>query len=199
MSVNPGMARWIKELFCHNERVVLTGDWKHGFFSLTAVGATNVGSIRIYFDRVSRTPATWGPLRSQICQNQKFDPCPSEGGPFLVSVYDCPLPPWVLILYLCAGEQSGLIPQRPASFRAGVGHCVWLGTGPWAEPLCPPPFASSWGRAAGCRRSREPVSTCSASASPGPAHKQPAVQQGLLQRLQLRDPGQQGGHPHAQG
>lgn len=70
MSVNPGMARWIKELFCHNERVVLTGDWKHGFFSLTAVGATNVGSIRIYFDRVSRAQtlrkakgwATHGPL-----------------------------------------------------------------------------------------------------------------------------------------
>ncbi|XP_055480105.1 phosphatidylserine decarboxylase proenzyme, mitochondrial isoform X3 [Psammomys obesus] len=55
MSVNPGMARWIKELFCHNERVVLTGDWKHGFFSLTAVGATNVGSIRIYFDRDLQT------------------------------------------------------------------------------------------------------------------------------------------------
>ena len=54
MSVNPGMARWIKELFCHNERVVLTGDWKHGFLSLTAVGATNVGSIRIHFDRVSK-------------------------------------------------------------------------------------------------------------------------------------------------
>ncbi|XP_021405644.2 phosphatidylserine decarboxylase proenzyme, mitochondrial isoform X1 [Lonchura striata] len=51
MSVNPGVARWIKELFCHNERVVLRGDWKHGFFSLTAVGATNVGSIRIYFDQ----------------------------------------------------------------------------------------------------------------------------------------------------
>lgn len=69
MSVNPGMARWIKELFCHNERVVLTGDWKHGFFSLTAVGATNVGSIRIYFDQVSRAQAllkhtgwaTWRP------------------------------------------------------------------------------------------------------------------------------------------
>uniref|UniRef100_A0A452GPN0 Phosphatidylserine decarboxylase proenzyme, mitochondrial n=1 Tax=Gopherus agassizii TaxID=38772 RepID=A0A452GPN0_9SAUR len=55
MSVNPGVARWIKELFCHNERVVLTGDWKHGFFSLTAVGATNVGSIRVYFDRDLRT------------------------------------------------------------------------------------------------------------------------------------------------
>ncbi|XP_041058452.1 phosphatidylserine decarboxylase proenzyme, mitochondrial isoform X1 [Carcharodon carcharias] len=50
MSVNPGVARWIKELFCHNERVVLAGEWTHGFFSLTAVGATNVGSIRIYFD-----------------------------------------------------------------------------------------------------------------------------------------------------
>lgn len=57
MSVNPGVARWIKELFCHNERVVLAGDWTHGFFSLTAVGATNVGSIRIYFDNVSRVDA----------------------------------------------------------------------------------------------------------------------------------------------
>ncbi|XP_030624336.1 phosphatidylserine decarboxylase proenzyme, mitochondrial isoform X2 [Chanos chanos] len=55
MSVNPGVARWIKELFCHNERVVLSGEWKHGFFSLTAVGATNVGSIRIYFDKELRT------------------------------------------------------------------------------------------------------------------------------------------------
>ncbi|XP_058631506.1 phosphatidylserine decarboxylase proenzyme, mitochondrial isoform X2 [Onychostoma macrolepis] len=55
MSVNPGVARWIKELFCHNERVVLSGEWTHGFFSLTAVGATNVGSIRIYFDKELRT------------------------------------------------------------------------------------------------------------------------------------------------
>ncbi|XP_028680328.1 phosphatidylserine decarboxylase proenzyme, mitochondrial isoform X1 [Erpetoichthys calabaricus] len=55
MSVNPGVARWIKELFCHNERVVLSGEWVHGFFSLTAVGATNVGSIRIYCDRDLRT------------------------------------------------------------------------------------------------------------------------------------------------
>ncbi|XP_010876323.1 phosphatidylserine decarboxylase proenzyme, mitochondrial isoform X2 [Esox lucius] len=57
MSVNPGVARWIKELFCHNERVVLSGEWAHGFFSLTAVGATNVGSIRIYFDKELRTNA----------------------------------------------------------------------------------------------------------------------------------------------
>lgn len=55
MSVNPGVARWVKELFCLNERVVLSGQWEHGFFSLTAVGATNVGSIRVYFDQELRT------------------------------------------------------------------------------------------------------------------------------------------------
>ncbi|KAF1377981.1 hypothetical protein PFLUV_G00206450 [Perca fluviatilis] len=55
MSVNPGVARLVKELFCLNERVALTGQWQHGFFSLTAVGATNVGSIRIYFDQELQT------------------------------------------------------------------------------------------------------------------------------------------------
>ncbi|XP_035533970.1 phosphatidylserine decarboxylase proenzyme, mitochondrial-like [Morone saxatilis] len=57
MSVNPGVARLVKELFCLNERVVLTGQWQHGFFSLTAVGATNVGSIRVYFDKELQTNA----------------------------------------------------------------------------------------------------------------------------------------------
>ncbi|XP_022624135.1 phosphatidylserine decarboxylase proenzyme, mitochondrial isoform X2 [Seriola dumerili] len=57
MSVNPGVARWVKELFCLNERVALTGQWQHGFFSLTAVGATNVGSIRVYFDQELQTNA----------------------------------------------------------------------------------------------------------------------------------------------
>lgn len=55
MSVSPGVAHWVKELFCLNERVALTGQWQHGFFSLTAVGATNVGSIRIYFDQELQT------------------------------------------------------------------------------------------------------------------------------------------------
>ncbi|XP_029133738.2 phosphatidylserine decarboxylase proenzyme, mitochondrial isoform X2 [Labrus bergylta] len=57
MSVNPGVARLVKELFCLNERVALTGQWQHGFFSLTAVGATNVGSIRVYFDQELHTNA----------------------------------------------------------------------------------------------------------------------------------------------
>ena len=44
------IARWVRGLISMNERGVYTGKWRHGFFS--AVGATNVGSIRIYFDKV---------------------------------------------------------------------------------------------------------------------------------------------------
>ncbi|XP_072035049.1 phosphatidylserine decarboxylase proenzyme, mitochondrial-like isoform X2 [Amphiura filiformis] len=51
LSVNPGIARWVRGLFSFNERVVLYGDWEHGFFSYTAVGATNVGSINLKFDQ----------------------------------------------------------------------------------------------------------------------------------------------------
>lgn len=52
LSVNPGIARWIQGLFNFNERAVYTGTWDHGFFSMCAVGATNVGSIKIYCDEV---------------------------------------------------------------------------------------------------------------------------------------------------
>ncbi|XP_061656162.1 phosphatidylserine decarboxylase proenzyme, mitochondrial isoform X3 [Phyllopteryx taeniolatus] len=57
LSVSPGVAGRVKELFCLNERVALSGRWRHGFFSFTAVGATNVGSIRIYFDQELQTNA----------------------------------------------------------------------------------------------------------------------------------------------
>jgi len=49
-SVSPTIVRKMPGLFHVNERVVLTGTWEHGFFSMTAVGATNVGSIVINFD-----------------------------------------------------------------------------------------------------------------------------------------------------
>ncbi|KAJ3023363.1 phosphatidylserine decarboxylase 1 [Thoreauomyces humboldtii] len=54
-SVSPLAVNMIKNLFVLNERVVLMGDWEHGFFSMIPVGATNVGSIKIDFDPELRT------------------------------------------------------------------------------------------------------------------------------------------------
>jgi len=53
LGVSPYFARHIPGLLSLNERVVYIGEWQHGFMALTAVGATNVGSIRIYHDPVS--------------------------------------------------------------------------------------------------------------------------------------------------
>lgn len=55
LSVNPKIAKLVPGLFCINERVVYMGEWEHGFFSFTAVGATNVGSVQVYMDEELRT------------------------------------------------------------------------------------------------------------------------------------------------
>ena len=47
LSVRPGVMQMVQGLFVFNERIVLKGEWQHGFFSMTAIGATNVGSISI--------------------------------------------------------------------------------------------------------------------------------------------------------
>ncbi|CAI6336737.1 unnamed protein product [Periconia digitata] len=54
-SVSPYLQRTLPGLFTLNERVVLLGRWRHGFFSYTPVGATNVGSIKVNFDAELRT------------------------------------------------------------------------------------------------------------------------------------------------
>ena len=41
----------MENLFVLNERVALLGRWRHGFFGMVPVGATNVGSIKINFDQ----------------------------------------------------------------------------------------------------------------------------------------------------
>ena len=45
--MNPYFFNLIPTLLAINERVALCGKWKHGFFSYTAVAATNVGDIVI--------------------------------------------------------------------------------------------------------------------------------------------------------
>jgi phosphatidylserine decarboxylase len=48
--VKPSLATFIPSLFTRNERIVLNGHWKHGFYSYTSVGAYNVGSMKLEFD-----------------------------------------------------------------------------------------------------------------------------------------------------
>ncbi|KCV69265.1 hypothetical protein H696_03692 [Fonticula alba] len=54
-SVSPAVVRKVRGLFNHNERVVYSGDWAHGRMTFSAIGATNVGSIRINIDPALRT------------------------------------------------------------------------------------------------------------------------------------------------
>jgi len=54
-SVSPSISCWLGNLFCVNERVALLGEWMHGFFSYTAVGATMVGSIKMSWDSDLKT------------------------------------------------------------------------------------------------------------------------------------------------
>lgn len=49
--VKPAWVNEHKDTFKDNERVSLFGEWTHGFFAMTYVGATNVGSIALHFDK----------------------------------------------------------------------------------------------------------------------------------------------------
>jgi len=54
-SVAPSLVRRIPGLFHTNERVAFLGRWDYGFFAMVAVGATNVGSIKVHFDEALST------------------------------------------------------------------------------------------------------------------------------------------------
>lgn len=60
-SVAPYFQSRLSNLFVLNERIALLGKWKHGFFSMTPVGATNVGSIRLHFDKNLTTNTVYEP------------------------------------------------------------------------------------------------------------------------------------------
>eukprot|EP01118_Nematostelium_gracile_P011117 TRINITY_DN390_c0_g1_i2.p1 TRINITY_DN390_c0_g1~~TRINITY_DN390_c0_g1_i2.p1 ORF type:complete len:305 (+),score=79.26 TRINITY_DN390_c0_g1_i2:165-1079(+) len=53
--ISPVFGRMIPNLFALNERIVCSGTWDQGFYSLAAVGAYNVGSISLNFDETVRT------------------------------------------------------------------------------------------------------------------------------------------------
>lgn len=70
LSVNPSFAAWIENLFVLNERVAYVGNWKHGFLSMTAVGATNVGCVKVYFDNDLKTnESKWSTV---LFEDKKF-------------------------------------------------------------------------------------------------------------------------------
>ena len=78
-SVSPYLQRTLPGLFTLNERVVLLGRWRWGFFSFTPVGATNVGSIKINFDRELRTNS----LTTDTAADRAAEEASGRGEPYL--------------------------------------------------------------------------------------------------------------------
>jgi len=67
LSVSPKIVNLVHNLFTVNERIALIGRWKHGFFSMTPVGATNVGSVVLTIDDKLKTNM---PYRKQIVKRR---------------------------------------------------------------------------------------------------------------------------------
>lgn len=78
-SVSPYLQRTLPGLFTLNERVVLLGRWRWGFFSYVPVGATNVGSIKINFDRELRTNS----LTTDTAADRAAEEAAQRGEPYL--------------------------------------------------------------------------------------------------------------------
>ncbi|KAH6669131.1 phosphatidylserine decarboxylase proenzyme [Plectosphaerella plurivora] len=78
-SVSPYLQRTLPGLFTLNERVVLLGRWRWGFFSYIPVGATNVGSIKINFDRELRTNS----LTTDTQADRAAEEASKRGEPYL--------------------------------------------------------------------------------------------------------------------
>ena len=63
-SVSPWVLQGFRDVLCTNERVTLFGNWKHGAFVMSAVGAYNVGSIKIHCDKELGTNTRKGKQKS---------------------------------------------------------------------------------------------------------------------------------------
>uniref|UniRef100_J3LIZ7 Phosphatidylserine decarboxylase proenzyme 1, mitochondrial n=1 Tax=Oryza brachyantha TaxID=4533 RepID=J3LIZ7_ORYBR len=71
---NDRAVQTIRNLYVENERVVLEGHWKEGFVAIAAVGATNVGSIKVFVEPELRTNRAG----SKILKFQAPDECVYE-------------------------------------------------------------------------------------------------------------------------
>ncbi|XP_051172954.1 phosphatidylserine decarboxylase proenzyme, mitochondrial [Leptopilina boulardi] len=72
LSVNPKISSWLPNLFSLNERAVYIGEWDGGFMAYAVVGATNVGSIRVFNDKNLITNRRKWP-KGKKCEELKFD------------------------------------------------------------------------------------------------------------------------------
>lgn len=85
-SVAPYFQSRLSGLFVLNERIALLGRWKHGFFSMTPVGATNVGSIKLHFDKDLSTNTVYEPnsdVRKKVQKTTCYEATYSKASPLL--------------------------------------------------------------------------------------------------------------------
>ncbi|KAJ7621096.1 phosphatidylserine decarboxylase 1 [Roridomyces roridus] len=112
-SVSPYVAKRLENLFVLNERVALLGRWRHGFFSMVPVGATNVGSIKINFDQALRTNVRGRPPPPGTYSEAVY----SEASPLLNGQ---PLVPAQEMGGFCLGSTIVLVFEAPDDFIFSV-------------------------------------------------------------------------------
>uniref|UniRef100_A0A0D9VN93 Phosphatidylserine decarboxylase proenzyme 1, mitochondrial n=1 Tax=Leersia perrieri TaxID=77586 RepID=A0A0D9VN93_9ORYZ len=72
---NERAVRTIRNLYVENERVILEGQWKEGFVALAAIGATSVGSIKLFIEPELRTNRAGSKiLNSQRPDERVYEP-----------------------------------------------------------------------------------------------------------------------------
>ena len=116
-----------------NERVAMLGRWRHGFFGMVPVGATNVGSIKINFDQVhldifSPPMAVAYRLMWQQALRTNVRGRPPPPGTYNEAVYSAaspilngqPLRPGQEMGGFCLGSTIVLVFEAPENFEFGV-------------------------------------------------------------------------------
>jgi len=114
-----------------NERVAMLGRWRHGFFGMVPVGATNVGSIKINFDQVRAIffflfSFFFFTYMKALRTNVRGRPPPP--GTYTEAVYSAaspvlkgqPLRPGQEMGGFCLGSTIVLVFEAPPTFEFGV-------------------------------------------------------------------------------